>query len=129
MMSVCLGCGEQITFGPRGCACTRANLRRQEEKATAEAGRKLAEALAPKLAMGEEDKMDGRELWAVTFHGQLKLHSADNGDPITDTFTVHVVTEQGWKAAVDAATKSVEAEWSVVVRKVEFLGDAPLTVA
>jgi hypothetical protein len=75
-----------------------------------------------------EGLMDDRELWAVTFQATMKNQSDDFGNLITERLTVHVVTEKGYKHAIEAAFKDVEATWSAHLVKLENLGGAPLVL-
>jgi hypothetical protein len=76
----------------------------------------------------KESDMDDREMWAVTFQATMKKQTDDFGNLITERLTVHVVTEKGYKHAIEAAFKDVEETWDAHLVKLENLGGAPLTV-
>lgn len=72
--------------------------------------------------------MDNRVMWAVRLWAQMKDQRDDFGNLITETLTVHVVTDKGYQAAVDAAVKDVGRTWDVEVKGVEEVGVPPLIV-
>ena len=72
--------------------------------------------------------MDNREMWAVKLWGLYKHDSHQDGGRIEQTWTVHVVTEKGYKSAIEAALESAK-DWDAEVRGVKLVGAAPLVVA
>lgn len=71
--------------------------------------------------------MDNRELWAVVFLGTMKLSEEDGGGgETTDTITIHVVTDKGYRTAIETAEKSLRDSWELDFVSVARIGGAPI---